>query len=133
VAIDFAWWQLTIMLLSSVTFIALAFGFARQGVAFTDEVLRATGEFRPTKVAWGDIERVHLDWAAEAAGRDRDVLRIERTDGRTIRLAAVSGTGSSRGDAARLEDALRFRGRAHGFEVEVSKPSWMEQRGAADQ
>jgi hypothetical protein len=120
------WWYGSVFLLQASALGSLAFTLGRQTVALTDEEIIATQGFKRQRVAWNDVECVHLDWAAEAAGRDRDVLRIERRSGTTVRSSAAMGMdGANEGaEAARLETALRERAAAHGFMVEVTMPGW---------
>jgi hypothetical protein len=120
------WWYGSVFLFQAASLGAGAFIFGRQTVALTDDEIVATQGFQRQRVAWNDLERVHLDWAAEAAGRDRDVLRIERRANAPIRSSATMGLGGSSesDEAARLETTLRERAAAHGFTVEVTMPSW---------
>ncbi len=120
------WWYGSVFLLQAVSLGSMAFIFGRQTVALTDDEIIATQGYQRQRAAWNDVESVHLDWAAEAAGRDRDVLRIERRSATTIRSSATMGMDGANesAEAARLETALRERAAAHGFTVEVTMPSW---------
>lgn len=120
------WWYGYVFLVQAASLGSLSFIFGRQTVALTDDGIIATQGFQRQRAAWNDVESVHLDWAAEAAGRDRDVLRIERSGDAPIRSSATMGMGGSHGtaEADRLEAALRERAAAHGFTVEVTVPSW---------
>jgi hypothetical protein len=134
-AVSFAtgqeWWRGLLFLVQAASLGAFAFILGRQTVVLTDEEIIATQGFERQRVAWNDVERVHLDWAAEAAGRDRDVLRIERTGGEPVRSSAAMGMdgASENPEAARLETALRERAAVHGFAVEVTFPSWKARAG----
>lgn len=123
---DRPWWSPVSLLLLAAMHGSMAFFFARQRVVLTEDQIVATQGLRSHRVAWGDIERVHLDWAAEAAGRDREVLRIEQHSNPTVRSGAAAGMGGAIGgeQAAHLEAALRERGAEEGFDLEVTAPSW---------
>ena len=124
------WGSVFASLVAAAVHGSIAFVFGRQQVVLTGDGIVATQGFRRLRVAWDDIERVHLDWAAEAAGRDREVLQIEQTSGATVSSGAPAGMGSATEgtQAAQLESTLRERGTANGFTLEVTVPSW-EVRG----
>lgn len=128
------WWYAGVFLAQAASLGSMAFIFGRQTVVLTDDEIVATQGFQRQRVAWPDVVVVHLDWAAEAAGRDRDVLRIERTSGGTVRSSAATGMdGTSQGsEGGRLEAALRRRADAHGFTVEVTSPTWKSRGRDAD-
>jgi hypothetical protein len=132
-AIGRPWWYGSVFFLQAALLGSLGFIFGRQTVALTDDEIIATQGFRRQRASWSDVESVRLDWAAEAAGRDRDVLRIERRSDTTIRSSATMGMDGANesAEAARLEAALRERAAAHGFRVEVTMPSWKSRSGDA--
>jgi hypothetical protein len=123
---DRPWWNGVALLLQAALVGALVFVLGRQTVVLTGDGIQATQGFQRQRVAWSDVQRVHLDWAAEAAGRDRDVLRVEHRSGTTVRSSAAMGMdgATERSEGARLETALRERAAVHGFAVEVTLPSW---------
>jgi hypothetical protein len=121
---DEPWYLAPFWLLFALTQLALGFVHRRQHVTLTSDELTITYLHRTRRVPWTDVERVVLDWAAAAAGRDPDAFRVERRSGPPERSAAVMGLVGDRADE--LEAALRQRGDEHGFEVEVHRPSWAE-------
>jgi hypothetical protein len=119
---DGAWFRLAFGLVLAVGNGLTAWLHARRRVVITDEELAVTHDLRTERVHWSAVERVTLDWAAAAAGRDPEAFRTERRDGSRLRSAAVMGLVDDRADE--LEAALRRRAEEHGFELEVHHPSW---------
>lgn len=121
-----SWWLTVVLLVNGVLHLIFVCSLRRQGVVVTDiELIALHGVSRRARVAWHDVERIHLDWKAEAEGRPRDVLRVERASAETLRSPAATGMGDPDGPLREpLEAALRERADAYGFDVEVSDPSW---------
>lgn len=117
-------WLVVLQVVTGVLHVvAASTGRLRHLLLTTDELV-IRDVFRDVRVPWDDVERVHLDWAAEAAGRS-DVLRVDRVSSDVVRSAVVAGLGDpTRPDRERLTTALGDHAARHGFEVVTIDPPW---------
>jgi hypothetical protein len=119
---DEPWYLAPFWVFFALTQLALGLVHGRQHVTLTSDELTITYLLRARRVPWTDVERIVLDWAAAAAGKDREAFRLDRRSGPQERSAGVMGLLGDRADE--LEAALHQRADEHGFEVEVHHPSW---------
>jgi hypothetical protein len=126
-------WLVGLFLVLGVLQLLLAVGFLRQHLDLSDGGLQVTQGIRTRRVVWDEVVHVHLDWAADAAGRGDEALCIDRRAGARMSSGVIAGMGEPTDPRRQdLEATLRDHAREHGFTLEVTDPSWRRRAAAAD-